>query len=197
MTPANGERKCTSLLGPQFENVPLFAREDLAVGNQANGESTQKNRVNFNLDVNPKVGDSLQGGFDALQKVFVGLVESVKEAVGPETLKSLELGNWFEQLASCLDQIATSLREAGTVPAEKVGELAFFSEQLDSEIRGSKFESQQASLRQRLDAVTQSLDDVNGANATEAARKLAQAAGYFHAAAKTVAPLRFSNESKS
>ena len=127
------------------------------------------------------IDKGLQVGLDAIQKVFAGLVTAVKNAIGPEMLRMLEAGNFLSQVGTCLDETAAALRESGTCPPEKLGELACLRERLAVELKGSKFEGQTTALRERLEMAGQA------ATAGDA-RSLAVVAGYFHAAAKTAAP---------
>lgn len=94
-----------------------------------------KNVGDFQIEIDPKLGDPLEDGLNMLSKVFGGLVQTIKDAVGPEFMRGMELDNWLEQLATCLEQIARSLRETGEVPAERAGELAFFVDQWDNQFQ--------------------------------------------------------------
>lgn len=145
----------------------------------------EHNTQSFEFKIDPKPGDSLQGGLDVLQKAFSGMFQVIKDAVGPDMLRNLEVGNWLEQLASCIDGIAQSVRETGSLPADKAGELTFFQEQFEDALTGSKFERQQSALKQRFERVTQAVDRVAAGTRGDEAQVLAETAGYFRAAAKT------------
>jgi hypothetical protein len=153
-----------------------------------------KNVGDFQIEIDPKLGDPLQDGLNVLSKVFGGLVQTIKDAVGHEFMRGMELANWLEQLATCLEQIARSLRETGEVPAERAGELAFFVDQWDNQFQGVKLVSEPA-LRQRLDKARQALDQSTAANAKQQAAVVLEVAGYFRAAAKTALPHQASGSS--
>jgi hypothetical protein len=180
--------------GSRSSTHATFHWKGCTVSDSAKGDTPEKKPLDFKIEIDPKLGDSVQGGLDAIQKVFAGFVQTIKDTIGPETLRNLEAGNWLEQLAVCLDQIAVGLRDIGAVPPDKAGELAFYLEQWESAVQGSKFESQQAALRQRLDGVRQAVERVPEGNAAQEAKVLTEAAGYFHAAAKTAVPLQFGGD---
>lgn len=130
-----------------------------------------------------KAGGGLEGAMAALQKVFEGVAAAAKKAIGPERLRNHEAAEWLGRVAACLAETAAALRDT-THAQGKAGELAFYSEQLDAEIKGSKFEAQHAALRRRLDGVLQALG--TGAAADAVAE---EAAGYFRAAAGSAGSL--------
>lgn len=151
----------------------------------------------FDIDIDPKVGESLQVGLDALGKVFGGLVGAIQDAVGPELMRGMEVASWLEQLTQCLDLIAEELQSGGNVPSAAVGQLAFFTAQLDETLAGSTLESQQVSLRQQFDRAQQALKNTEDDPAS-AATVLSEVAGYFKAAAASCVPLpRGSNQTSS
>ena len=134
---------------------------------------------------NVDLGKALEGGMAALQKVFEGIATAAKKAIGPDVLRNFEAAAWIGRVAGCLEETTVALKDAPANVAGKSGELACYLEQLETEIRGSKFVNQQASLRQRLDGVVQALaGDPSGA-----AQKAAEAAGYFRASANSVGPV--------
>ena len=144
------------------------------------------------------IGDGLQAGLGAIQQVFEGIVNAAKNAIGPEVLRNLQAAGWLKQVAECLDALAAGLRATAEYPPEKAGELACHVERLEVEVKESKFEVQLTSFRQRLDGVLKSLEQAEGAGAVAAAKKIGEAAGYFHAAAKTVtAPIAGEMKSKT
>ena len=149
--------------------------------------------TDFKIDIDPKIGESLQGGMDAIGKVFGGLVGAIKDAVGPELMRSMEVAGWLGQLASCLDDMANGLKTNSEVPAEASGQFAFYVEQFDSSLDGSKLESQKASLKQQLEKAEQAVASaVTDPDASAAA--LAQASGYFKAAAASLVPIQGKDE---
>ena len=148
----------------------------------------------FKFEFDPKTGDGLQKGMEALQQVFGGFVKSIKDAIGPEMMRNLEAAQWLGQLAECLEQIATGLKESGEVPSESAGQLEFFVDQWDSALQGSKLESNQESLRKRLESAQQAIVQTTPDTASRQAAVIAQAAGYFHAAARSVVPVSTGGE---
>jgi hypothetical protein len=155
----------------------------------SNQNSAGKQPGEFKIKFDSQAGDGLQKGLEALQQVFGGFVQSIKDAVGPEMMRNFEAAQWLGQLGDCLDQIATGLRDAGKVPPEAAGQLAFFVDQWDSGLRGSKLEPNRAALRTRLESAEQAIQQATAENAAQQAAVVAQSAGYFHAAAKSVLPL--------
>lgn len=154
-------------------------------------ENDTKPNAENTFKIDAKIGDAFQGGMDALQKAFAGFVDMAKKAVSPEVMRNLEAGQWLGQVAACVDEAAAGLRESAKLPSGKAGELACHLERLDVELKSSKFEGQQAELRRRLESVVQGLDraaETSGLNVIEA-KKLAEVAGYFHAASKSVSSL--------
>ena len=145
------------------------------------------------IDIDPKIGESLQGGMDAIGKVFGGLVGVIKDAVGPELMKGIEVSGWLSKLAKCLESIATGLRSDGTVPSEAAGQLSFFTDQFDEALAGSKLETQQDALKAQLqtahDAIAAAGDDQQSS-----ADAVSKAAGYFKAAAASCVPVPKGNE---
>lgn len=154
-------------------------------------ESNAKPEQKFNFSFNGEAGDALGQGMDALKSVLGGFVNMVKEAIGPEGIRNLEASQWLTHAASCMSEVATGLRELGAVPAGKAGELTCFRERVDAEIRGSKFESQLPSLRQRLDDALQFIEQRSGSEGSAVSEqdinRLSDSAGYFNAAAASVA----------
>lgn len=140
----------------------------------------------FKIDIDPKVGESLQGGLDALGNVFGGLIGAIRDAVGPELMRNMEVAGWVGQVATCLEQIAASLKEDGNVSAEVSGQLSFFVDQFDSSLEGSKLESQQVALKQYLLNAQQAVENAD----RDAVSAVAQAAGYFKAAAASCVPIQ-------
>ena len=151
-------------------------------------------KPDIKIDLNEKIdlGENLENGFDAIGKVFGGLVGAIKDAVGPELMKTLEVANWLGQVAECLEKISTGLKSDGTVPAEQAGQLAFYAEQFDSTLDGSKLDAQKAGLLEHLNAAQQAVRDaLNDPEA--AAATLGHAAGYFKAAAASCVPVGGNN----
>ena len=122
----------------------------------------------------------------AMKKLFEGFATVAKQAIGPELLRNLEAASWLGRVATCLDETGASLNQPPTVVAGKSGELACYLEQLDAEVKGSRFESQEDALRHRIEGVVQA---IIGKSQTDASRTVAEAAGYFRAAANSVGPL--------
>lgn len=153
-------------------------------------ESNAKQEQKFNFSFKGEPGDALGQGMDALKSVLGGFVNMVKEAIGPEGLRNLEASQWLTQAAACMTEVATGLRERGAVPTGKAGELTCFRERVDAEIRGSKFESQLPSLRQRLDDALQFIEQRSGSEGSAVSERdinrLSDSAGYFNAAAASV-----------
>lgn len=141
------------------------------------------------IDINENLGESLQNGFDAIGQVFGGLVGAVKDTVGPDLMKTLEVANWLGQLGECLEKVSKGLTADGVVPAEPTGQLAFFAEQFDSTLDGSKLESQKSKLQQHLQNCQQAVENA-GADPVSAAVTLSHSAGYFKAAAGSCIPVQ-------
>ena len=152
-------------------------------------DADQSPSEDFKIDIDPKIGESLQGGMDAIGKVFGGLVGAIKDAVGPELMRSMEVAGWLGQLASCLDDMANGLNSNSEVPAEASGQFTFYVEQFDSALDGSKLESQKPSLQQQLQKAQQAVASA-GSDPDESAAALAQASGYFKAAAASLVPIQ-------
>lgn len=146
-------------------------------------------KIDFTIDLNEKLGDSMENGFDALGKVFGGLVGAIKEAIGPELMKSLGAATWLGQVAQCLDTISKGLSTNGTVPDEPAGQLSFLKDQLDSSLDGTKLAGQKTAFQQHLQNCQQALANA-GADPQAAAKTLAHAAGYFKAAATSCLPVQ-------
>lgn len=154
-------------------------------------ESKKTSAQEFNFSFDGDAGDALGQGMEALKSVLGGIVGAVKEAIGPEGIRNLEASQWLTQAASCLEAVATGLREQGKVPAGKAGELTCFLERVRDEVKGSKFESQLSSLRQRLEDALQLVERSGGAEGSAVSEqdinRLSDSAGYFNAAAASVA----------
>ena len=157
--------------------------------NDSNENSSGDRPGEFKIKFDSQAGDGLQKGMEVLQQVIGGFVQSIKDAVGPEMMRNFEAAQWLEQLGDCLDQIAVGLRDSGKVPPEAAGQLAFYVDQWDGGLRGSKLEPNQAALRKRLESAEAAIQQATSENAAQQAAVVAQAAGYFHAAAKSVLPL--------
>jgi len=146
--------------------------------------------VTFSFDSN--VGDAIQGGMDALKMVMEGVVSAAQEMVGPEGMRNLEASQWLAQVATTVEEIATGLEQKAPL-AGKAGEIACFLEQVESEVKGSKFQAQLPSFRQRLEEVTQLLDRPGGEGSSpptaDELKQLNDSAGYFRAAASTAVPI--------
>jgi hypothetical protein len=155
----------------------------------------QEKKIDIKFDLNENLGDSMGKGLDAIGKVFGGLIGAIKDAVGPEMMKALETANWLGQVAECLETISKSLSTDGSVPDDSVGQLSFLKAQLDSSLEGSKFEAQKATFQQHLQDCQQALDN-SSTNPQVAAKTVAQAAGYFKAAAKSLVPIKASSDSR-
>lgn len=149
-----------------------------------NGTANTKQQIDLNFDFDPNVGDGLKNGLNALGQVFGGLVTAIKDAVGPEMLKNLEAAGWMGQVAKCLETISTELNQNGSVPADAVGQLSYFSEQFSEAIAGSMLESQSDALKARLQTA-QTAIDAAGEDPVAAAAAIAKVAGYFKAAAES------------
>lgn len=140
-------------------------------------------------DINVDLGEGLQNGFDAIGKAFGGLVGAIKDAVGPELMKTLEVSTWLGQVAECLEKISNGLSSDGSVPAEPAGQFAFFVDQFDSNLNGSKLESQKPALQGHLQKCQQAIENA-AADPAIAVATLSHSAGYFKAAAATCLPIQ-------
>jgi len=147
--------------------------------------------VTFSVDGN--VGEAVGQGMEALKMVLGGVVNMAQELVGPEGMRNFEASQWLAQVGASIEEIATAFREQETVPAGKGGEITCFLERIDTELKGSKFESQIPAFRRRLEEISQLLDR---AGAEETARptagdleRLTDSAGYFRAAASSALPI--------
>lgn len=159
----------------------------------ADNDKDQPKEIDLEIDLKDNLGESLETGFDALGKVFEGLVGAIKDAVSPEMMKSLVVSNWLGQVAECLDTLSKSLSTDGTVPAESAGQLSFLKDQLDASVDGSKLEAQKATFQDHLlksqQAVGNAVTDPETASTT-----IAHAAGYFKAAATSMVPIQGTSE---
>ena len=136
------------------------------------------------------VGEALEKGMDALKSVFGGIVDMVQDTIGPDGMKNLGAAQWLTQVASSLEEAATGLRD-GAVPSGKAGEISCFVDRLEDELKGSKFESQMSTLRDRLQKALQAIERVSGTESPISSGDVdmvADAAGYFTAAASSVTP---------
>lgn len=163
--------------------------------NESNKNSSSDRPGEFKIEFDSQSGDGLQKGMEALQQVFGGFVQSIKDAIGPEMIRNMEAAQWLDQLATCLEEIATGLRETGSVPPEAAGKLAFHVDGWDSSLKGSKLEARQAALRERLQTAEQAIQQVTQDNAEHQAALVGQAAGYFRAAAKSIIPMQAGGDS--
>ena len=147
-------------------------------------------KIDIKLDLNKEdFGESLENGFDALGKVFGGIVGAIKDAVGPEMIKLLGTAKFLSQVAECLETISKSLSTDNTIPDESVGQLSFLQGQLDTSLDGTKLEAQKSGFQEHLEKSQQALEDA-AADPQAAAKTLAHAAGYFKAAAKSCMPVQ-------
>ena len=157
---------------PRFETQP---------NGKKNGE--------FKFQIDPKIGESLQGGlqggFEAIGQLLTGFVQSIKDAVGPELMRNLSAGQWLATVAASLEEIASAWQVGQPTPSGKSGELACFLERLAEEVQGSRVEGQEAALRERL---AQALAMIESDQSD--ARIVSKAAGYFQAAAKSAMPMQ-------
>ncbi|MEP3479960.1 MAG: hypothetical protein ABJZ55_11985 [Fuerstiella sp.] len=140
------------------------------------------------IDTDIDLGESLENGFDALGKVFGGLVGAIKDAVGPEVIMTLQAANWLGQLTECLQQIVKGLDADEMVPAEPAGQFSFLAEQFNTILDGSKLESQKPAFGQHLQNCQQAISDAAD-DAKAAATVLNHSAGYFKAAAASCVPV--------
>ncbi|MCA9122453.1 MAG: hypothetical protein H6822_15395 [Planctomycetaceae bacterium] len=155
----------------------------------------EEKKFDIKVDLNENLGESLESGFDVLGKVFGGLVSAIKDAVGPELIKSLGTANWLGQIAECLETMSKSLSADGTVADEPAGKISFLKDQLDSSLDGTKLEAQKASIQQHLENSLQALENAE-ADPQAAAKALAHAAGYFKAAATSIVPIQPGSEAE-
>ena len=66
-----------------------------------NATADKTRQIDLNLDIDPNLGDGLQNGLNALGQVFGGLVDAIKDVVGPETLTCVD-NSWTGELPVCL-----------------------------------------------------------------------------------------------
>jgi hypothetical protein len=162
-----------------------------------NGDSKDKPEINFSFDGD--VSDAIGKGVDTLKSVLGGIVNAVQEAMGPEMMQNLAAAQWLSQAAACLESAAKGLREQGSVPPGTAGELTCFQERAEAELKGSKFKTQLPQMQQRLQAALDLVEQCSSApDATPSDQdicKIADAAGYFKAAAASAVPISPSNES--
>ena len=81
----------------------------------------KEKKIDIKVDLNEKFGESMENGFDAIGKIFGGLVGAIKDAIGPEMMKSLGAATWLGQVAECLEKMSKSLSTDGRVPDEPAG----------------------------------------------------------------------------
>ena len=148
---------------------------------QNNKQQEPSPQVEINLD-----GTELGDGLAAIQQVFAGLADAAKNAVGPELLKNFQAGQWLGRVATCLDQTAAQLRTEVPSVAGKLGELAAYRERLGGELEGSKFAPEVTALAERLDSALSAARDRNP-------DVVAEAGGYFRAAANSAGPIPGTN----
>ena len=146
-------------------------------------------KIDIKLDLNEKLGGSMENGFDALGKIFGGLVGAIKEAIGPEVMKSLGAATWLGQVAQCLETLSKSLSTDGTVPDEPAGQLSFLLSQIDVSLDGTKLAAQKGTFQQHLQNCQQALTNAS-TDPRAAAKTLAHGAGYFKAAATSMVPIQ-------
>lgn len=152
-------------------------------------EANGKKSAEFKIDIDPKIGDKiqegLQGGVDVLQGLFSGFVKSIQEAMGPEMMRNLAASQWLGQVAASLDEVAAAWRTGAPTPPGKSGELSCYAERLPEEVKGSRVEGQTDALRNWLELAKNAIerDDTQS-------RSVADAAGYFNAAAKSAMPVQ-------
>ena len=163
----------------------------------ADRDQNKDETIDTNIDLNDtNFGESLETGFDALGKVFGGLVGAIKDAVGPEMMKTLGAANWLGQVAECLETLSKGLSTDGSIPSEAAGQFSFLADQLDANVDGSKLEAQKATIGEHLQNSRQALDSADN-DPQAAAKALAHAVGYFKAAATSVVPIQPSSNGDS
>lgn len=149
----------------------------------------EEKKIEFKVDLNEKLGESMGNGFDAIGKIFGGIIGAIKDAVGPEMMKAIGAANWLGQVAQCLETISKSLSTDGTVPGEPNGQLSFLKDQLDKSLDGTNLEAQKATFQQHLQNSQQAMENAD-ADPQAAVKILAHAAGYFKAAATSFVPVQ-------
>ena len=158
-----------------------------------NVDSRSKNKSEFKIEIDPKIGEAfqggLQGGVDALGQLFTGLMKSITNAVGPELVRNVSASQWLEQVATSLDEVAAAWRSDQATPVGKSGELTCYLDRIAEEVAGSRVESQLAALRDRLTQVLALVD-----NEQRDLKIVTNVAGYFHASAKSAMPNQSGND---
>ena len=155
----------------------------------SNGDGPANPKPELKFSFEKDLGGALQGGMEAIKKLFEGFATMAQGLVGPEAVRNFEAGQWLERVAICLDETAALLREASQVTPEKTGELTCFLERVEEELKGSKFASQQSALHQRLQNIHDQISTPGDSVPFRVqATQVAEAAGYFHAAAKSAIP---------
>jgi hypothetical protein len=154
---------------------------------EKHNENEQLPNREFHIEINPKVGQSLQEGlqvgFDAIGQLLNGFVSSIKDSVAPDVMKNIATGQWLSQVANCLEEIATASNQGQPTAPSKAGELSFYLEQLEFQLEGSRVQNMTPSLKDRLERVLKSVE-----NNELDARTLQSTIGFFQAASKSSLP---------
>jgi hypothetical protein len=152
---------------------------------ETNSQKNGEFKFDINSKVNEKLQEGLQGGVDALQNFFTGFVKSIQTAIGPEVMRSLSASQWLGQVAASLEEVAAAWRADSPTPPGKSGELSCYAERVIEEVKGSRVEGQSEALCEWLEIAMQAIDREDTQS-----RSVADAAGYFNAAAKSAMPLQ-------
>lgn len=144
------------------------------------------NKTNPGLD--PKLGESIQVGFNAIQQLLTGFVQSLHDVVGPDAAQHLKLSHHLGLLAGALEEIASDLRNTGSIPANRSGELDFYFEQLSALLTQPGDSVLHAAIQQRINAAKLTLQYAGTNPVDETIKQLAAVSGYLRAAARSLLP---------
>ncbi|MBL8873020.1 MAG: hypothetical protein JNK90_24795 [Planctomycetaceae bacterium] len=158
--------------------------DNLPPDSASSDNDTNKPQLGFD----PKLGESIQVGFSAMQQLLTGFVQSLQDVVGPEGAQQLKLSQQLGLLAGALEEISADLRNGVGITPQKSGELEFYFEQLTELLTQPGDRALQTAIQQRINAAKQTLQYAPTNPAEETTKQLAAVSGYLRAAARSLLP---------
>lgn len=158
--------------------------DNLPPDSASSDNDTNKPQLGFD----PKLGESIQVGFSAMQQLLTGFVQSLQDVVGPEGAQQLKLSQHLGLLAGALEEISADLRNGVGITPQKSGELEFYFEQLTELLTQPGDRALRTAIQQRINAAKQTLQYAPTNPAEETTKQLAAVSGYLRAAARSLLP---------
>ena len=160
----------------------------MSESNPSDPASDDSNANKTNPGIDPKLGESIQVGFNAIQQLLTGFVQSLQDVVGPDAAQHLKLSHHLGLLAGALEEIASDLRNTGSIPANRSGELDFYFEQLNTLLTQRGDSALHAAIQQRINSAKLTLQYAGTNPVDETIKQLAAVSGYLRAAARSLLP---------